>query len=249
MIKFFRHIRQQLIQENEMNKYFKYAFGEILLVVIGILIALQINNWNENRKSKLKEKQILNEIVNSIDSDLRLYESIYDFRLKRKKNGIDSLLLFINKNDSIEDFLFMNLGNQSRTDIGIRYDSGPYDALKSIGFDIIRNDSLRSKIINAYEVELPAYKGFVEDYNSEKDPIINKHWENITESYVCNHNNIPLHFHKKPKYDNILNNQEFLELLHMENQKYNHYQSRLKNIKRILNEVKTNIEMVLKQLD
>ena len=51
MIKFFRHIRQSLIMENKTGKYLKYAIGEIVLVVIGILIALQINNWNENRKS------------------------------------------------------------------------------------------------------------------------------------------------------------------------------------------------------
>ena len=50
MIKFFRHIRQNLIMENKTSKYLKYAIGEIILVVIGILIALQVNNWNENRK-------------------------------------------------------------------------------------------------------------------------------------------------------------------------------------------------------
>ena len=47
MIKFFRKIRQNLLMENKTSKYFKYAIGEILLVVIGILIALSINNWNE----------------------------------------------------------------------------------------------------------------------------------------------------------------------------------------------------------
>ena len=56
MIKFFRHIRRSLIQKNQMGKYFKYAIGEILLVVIGILIALQINNWNEDRKLKKEER-------------------------------------------------------------------------------------------------------------------------------------------------------------------------------------------------
>jgi hypothetical protein len=55
MIKFFRHIRKSLIQEHNMGKYVKYAIGEILLVVMGILIALQINNWNENKK-KPKER-------------------------------------------------------------------------------------------------------------------------------------------------------------------------------------------------
>ena len=52
MLKFFRKIRQNLLMENKTGKYFKYAIGEIVLVVIGILIALQINTWNENRKSK-----------------------------------------------------------------------------------------------------------------------------------------------------------------------------------------------------
>jgi len=49
MIKVFRKVRQNLIMENKTSKYFKYAIGEIVLVVIGILIALQINNWNDRR--------------------------------------------------------------------------------------------------------------------------------------------------------------------------------------------------------
>lgn len=59
MIKFFRHIRQSLIMENKTSKYFKYAVGEIVLVVIGILIALQINNWNQSRLDRIEEKNIL----------------------------------------------------------------------------------------------------------------------------------------------------------------------------------------------
>jgi hypothetical protein len=52
MIKFFRKIRQNLLSEGKTVKYLKYAIGEIVLVVIGILIALSINNWNENQKKK-----------------------------------------------------------------------------------------------------------------------------------------------------------------------------------------------------
>jgi hypothetical protein len=55
MIKFFRKIRQNLLMENKTGKYFKYAIGEILLVVIGIIIALQLNNWNESRNLSYKE--------------------------------------------------------------------------------------------------------------------------------------------------------------------------------------------------
>ncbi|MCK0178015.1 DUF6090 family protein [Flavobacteriaceae bacterium S0862] len=63
MIKFFRKIGQNLLMENKTGKYFKYAIGEILLVVIGILIALQINNWNENQKDRIIEKEMLTELI------------------------------------------------------------------------------------------------------------------------------------------------------------------------------------------
>ncbi|EAQ41261.2 DUF6090 family protein [Polaribacter sp. MED152] len=69
MIKFFRKIRQNLLMENKTGKYFKYAIGEIILVVIGILIALGINNWNENRKNKESEKIILNNINKNLTID------------------------------------------------------------------------------------------------------------------------------------------------------------------------------------
>lgn len=59
MIKFFRNIRKKLIKEGKAANYLKYAIGEIVLVVIGILIALQINNWNEERKLKIEEQNTL----------------------------------------------------------------------------------------------------------------------------------------------------------------------------------------------
>jgi hypothetical protein len=67
MINFFRHIRKTLISENKMGKYFKYAIGEILLVVIGILIALQLNTWKEN--IDIKESKEVN--LQSLEQDLR----------------------------------------------------------------------------------------------------------------------------------------------------------------------------------
>jgi hypothetical protein len=59
MIKFFRRIRQKLLEQNRFSKYMFYATGEILLVVIGILIALQVNTWNEKRKQEILEIQYL----------------------------------------------------------------------------------------------------------------------------------------------------------------------------------------------
>ena len=70
MMKFFRKIRQNLLMENKTGKYLKYAIGEIVLVVIGILIALSINNWNEERKLKSVEIKILQDLMNDIQVNI-----------------------------------------------------------------------------------------------------------------------------------------------------------------------------------
>jgi uncharacterized membrane protein YgaE (UPF0421/DUF939 family) len=70
MIKFFRKIRQKMLTENKFGKYLTYAIGEIILVVIGILIALSINNWNENKKSENQLNNIYNEVESNLKSDL-----------------------------------------------------------------------------------------------------------------------------------------------------------------------------------
>ena len=59
MIKFFRKIRQKLLSENKFSKYLIYAIGEVVLVVIGILLALSVNTWNENRKQEIVEKEFI----------------------------------------------------------------------------------------------------------------------------------------------------------------------------------------------
>lgn len=69
MIKFFRRIRQQLIVHNNFSKYLLYAIGEIVLVVIGILIALQINNWNEELKNQRNEYSFYRDILSDLEKD------------------------------------------------------------------------------------------------------------------------------------------------------------------------------------
>ncbi|EDP72033.1 hypothetical protein FBALC1_13067 [Flavobacteriales bacterium ALC-1] len=79
MIKFFRKIRYNLLETGKTTEYFKYAIGEIILVVIGILIALQINNWNENRKERIKEKEYLTRLKEDLISDRNAIELNQDF--------------------------------------------------------------------------------------------------------------------------------------------------------------------------
>ncbi|MDF0705771.1 DUF6090 family protein [Flagellimonas okinawensis] len=69
MIKFFRKIRQRLLNENRFSKYLLYAIGEIVLVVLGILIALQINNWNENRKNLNKRSAYTKSLLKELQQD------------------------------------------------------------------------------------------------------------------------------------------------------------------------------------
>ncbi|NND51857.1 MAG: hypothetical protein HKN54_05595 [Flavobacteriaceae bacterium] len=76
MIKFFRRIRRQLLSENKFSKYLFYAVGEIILVVIGILIALQINNWNESRKLDVVELALYTNLLGDIKISYRTNESI-----------------------------------------------------------------------------------------------------------------------------------------------------------------------------
>lgn len=86
MIQLLRNMRQNLLLENKIAKYLKYALGEIILVVIGILIALKINNLNQNYNDKAKEKQYLLNIREELITDSLFYESYiknsYDFKVK-----------------------------------------------------------------------------------------------------------------------------------------------------------------------
>lgn len=76
MIKFFRHIRQRLLKERQFSKYVFYALGEIILVVIGILIALQINNWNENRKKIATQVELIDALI--FDLNEKMEENVND---------------------------------------------------------------------------------------------------------------------------------------------------------------------------
>jgi hypothetical protein len=80
LFRFFRSLRQSLIGKNQSGKYLKYALGEIVLVVIGILIALQINTWNEGLVNKKKEKEYLNNLI----EDLKTQENLVNTQIRHE---------------------------------------------------------------------------------------------------------------------------------------------------------------------
>lgn len=172
MIRFFSTLRQRLLSENRMRNYTAYALGEIVLVVIGILIALQVNNWNENRKKAAYELTLLREIDLALTNDSLLIARLFEPRMDLKEKAIDSLIGMQGRNVNPEGAKFMDLYRQMSVNFNYRYNQGPYETLKSNGLDIISSDQLRSEITEIYEVTFPAFKFFIETVMDRNIPLI-----------------------------------------------------------------------------
>ena len=150
MIKLFRNIRQNLLNEGKTSKYLKYAFGEIILVVIGILIALQINNWNENQKAKTTEIYVLKEILSNLNEDGIILSEIVEQRQKAKIS-VAAMLNYlqtenINK-DTIEKDMLHFLTFERYFPI-----NNAYEVLKSKGLQL-SNNKLTTQISRYYDYE------------------------------------------------------------------------------------------------
>ena len=172
MIKFFRHIRKSLLMENKTSKYFKYAIGEIILVVIGILIALSINNWNEERKDRIIENTLYRTLIISLESDL---EDVTD-KIAIMQSALDAQDIFIkNSFDDIKaEFdisqigkLLINLKSSSRSFFP---NYGFYNKISNNNqIDLIQSDKLQMKIIELYEQYYKRYNDL--DLNIEHQNI------------------------------------------------------------------------------
>ena len=106
MIKVFRKIRQNMIKEKKVTNYFLYAVGEIVLVVIGILIALQINNTSENQKKRQIELSYLERLVIDLKDNEKLWTDFRELKEKQLKAANIFLKFSFNKNkDSVLDII------------------------------------------------------------------------------------------------------------------------------------------------
>jgi hypothetical protein len=175
MIKFFRKIRQKLLTENNpaftagrFSKYLIYAVGEIALVVIGILIALSINNKNEEKKLHNLEIQSLYELKRALIFDLRDIE----FNAKRHKNvQLSNEIILKALNDNLPYHDSLNVHFERMTGMTVFLPNlGPYETLKARGLDLIQNDSLRNSISKYYEQDIK-YALVFEDTNKQMWPM------------------------------------------------------------------------------
>ena len=143
MSKIFRKTRQDILSKGKTKTYLKYAIGEIALVVIGILIALQINNWNTRDKQSHTELKILEAMKENLNSDIiDMEENIKIYSRARKSTG--EILQVLNFPGYETDSLNLYLGHLGDYATFIETTSA-YENLKTIGFEIIKSDSLKKK--------------------------------------------------------------------------------------------------------
>ncbi len=239
MIKFFRKIRQNLLSEGKTGKYFKYAIGEIILVVIGILIALQINNWNENR---LQQKQLL---------------SVYERTLSDINNDIQEFTAIVKHHDSIE-YIFKRVINDSITpdlfDVGLSRlvtANSVATTLNTTGVNQLKalntNDSLSLKIIEIYD----QMKLIIID-NLEIS--INNESENLQKIFMEKYDWYPEYMSKtimqnnssKELQDYFLYSKEYRHhVVNNYNSRYPNYVTSVKLSIKILNDITEELKIVL----
>ena len=147
MIKFFRLIRQRLLVENRFSKYALYAIGEIVLVVIGILIALQINNWNEKRKERAVEVNFLKNLKADLVSELE--NSTYFANYRFEKAEASAALINGDAPQTIED-VERYTDTYERVFIWNTFvpNNNTFKELLSSGnLSLIKNDSIKNRLL------------------------------------------------------------------------------------------------------
>lgn len=163
MIKFFREIRQKMLKNNKFSKYLLYAIGEILLVMIGIILAFQVNKWNENRLENELEIKLINDIKTGLEGDLIDIISNQEAHTRFLKNQIKSIDWIennIEENDSITHYF--SVAHKSTSFLNSR---APFESLKELGLNKVSDDTLRYQITYLYDILYPDFERMHTQYH------------------------------------------------------------------------------------
>lgn len=238
MIKFFRKIRHKLFKENRFGRYLLYAIGEIVLVVIGILVALQLNNWNEARKTRILEKKTLIELRSNLLQNVRdIDENILSLETSKLANEI---ILFHSKNllpynDSL-DFHFANMYPY----ITFSPIQTTFNNLNQNGINLITNDSIRTNVSELYGNQFSLYKVFESTYLVE-------HYENyLKPMFMAEFVTFDIYESFKPRnYSDFIKNEEYNQIMNYSVENYRRFiilQSRYKIMaEKLITEIDTEI--------
>lgn len=213
MISLFRKIRLSLLHQQKITQYLAYAIGEIFLVVIGILIALQINTWNEQKKIRQYEVKMLKELKSTLQKDRRYFSNQIP-HLANKQKAANRLLAMLESKEENLDTLNRYFSNL-RYEILFQYNSGAYGSIKSGGIDKISNDSIRAKMADLYEFLIPrSEKLFIGLKDSEADE--NELIESLTSREIIVMKNGEKSIQNRFSDPKSIYREEFLHLLQMQ---------------------------------
>ena len=199
------------------GKYFKYAIGEIILVVIGILIALSINNWNDQLGEKEHEKEIIQEIISDLKESKNNLEDLANSDSGKLSEYIESMKL-------VEDYLINQpVYNDSMaihfTHIfsyrNMLYKITGYETLKSIGFNIISNNDIRKDIGVFFTQTVPqTYRQF-DIVETEQNNYLIKYLEKEFNTVVIEDSSATRVLHIPNDYVNLRRNRDFIQAVKM----------------------------------
>lgn len=216
MIKFFRKIRQNLLSDGKTGKYFKYAIGEIVLVVIGILIALQLNNYNDSLKQNDLEQKALNNLkLDFVYNQNELNKSIEELKTIQK----NSIIILDNTGSKYQTTFDIDTLLQTVGSVPKYYPQNGFllDLINSGKLGIIKNDHLRNKLsswLPTLETLKDREKSVI-DYSSDfiRYIIKNGSWLNSDEKT----NDKEITELKFPKSGFEINNNDLLKNIEFEN--------------------------------
>ena len=151
--------------KNQTGKYLKYAIGEIVLVVIGILIALQINNWNESRKARILETDILKDIKKSLNGDIvnqlnpNIETILQDLKnINDIESAIKNKLLY---NDSLNPKYRSLMFSKA-----FKYEITAYKNLENEGIQIIKDPDIKNDIVRLYNMNYPELQNYIDNFSN-----------------------------------------------------------------------------------
>ena len=185
MIHFFRRIRQGLINRDRIGKYLLYAVGEILLVVIGILIALQVNNWNENRKTKIEIINTLSALKADLVQDTILITDRLPF-INEQYHLNESLRDRVASSSATVDTLIQIMRFEFNPNwvVQIPYNTNAYNSLTQTGLIENLSDTFRGSIKNFYNVKtslMNRVEKTTNDYQGKVTSYVNTYTFGVTE--------------------------------------------------------------------
>ena len=187
MLTFLRKIRLRLVKQTNSDgvnlssavtrptrKYVLYAIGEILLVMIGILLALQVNNWNEERKNRVKERDLVTALSNNLNINIRTIESNID-QLKLLNISSEVILNVLDNKLPYHDSLDVHFHHSRISKSDLHLSQAGYEQYKQAGFTIICDKQLKDEVVNLFESTYPEFYITFRQVNEWYVPFIDHH--------------------------------------------------------------------------